>query len=177
MKSIHVLFISLFLCAITVNGQSTQEDPMSSNSVIGYLKIDDISGESKASQYEGQIEVYGLSSTIEQGSAAQVGRGRSRARAKVFPFSMVKRMDSSTAYLMLAGMQGKSFPDMTLTLVKNQKVYAIYRFENVTISKSQLDASSDRQEILSIVFENIDFTYIAPDGKKHQILFDIAAGA
>lgn len=176
MKSIYLLFISLFLCVIIVNGQSIQEDPTSSNSVVGYLKIGDIEGESKSNLFKDQIEIYGLSTAIEQGNAAQVGRGRSRARAKVHPFSMVKRMDRATAYLMLAGMQGKSFPNMILTLVKNKVVYAIYTFENVSISKSQVDASSDRQEILSIIFENITFRYIENNGDEHEITFDVAAG-
>ncbi len=163
-----------------MSSQSIQENPTSSNTVVGYLKIPDIAGESNAVRFEDQIEIFGLSSLIEQGSAARVGKGRRRARAQVSPMYVVKRIDSATPYVMLASMQGKSFPDMVITLVEsessNQIAYFIVTLENVTIIKHQFDSSSNRQEIISLSYENITVKYVSNDGSEHEITFDVAAG-
>lgn len=163
-----------------MNVQSIQENPTASSTVIGYLKIPDIDGESNAARFEDQIEIFGLSSLVEQGREAQVGKGRRRARAQVSPIDVVKSIDSATPYVILASMQGKSFPDMVITLVKsessNGSAYVIITLENVNIAKHQFDASSNRQEIMSLSYEHITVKYIANDGSEHEISYDVAAG-
>ncbi|MBU2926913.1 Hcp family type VI secretion system effector [Winogradskyella psychrotolerans] len=173
MKTIQIVIVSLFLFSIPVNAQSTQEDPMTSKNTIGYLKIGDIEGESKTKFYEDQIEIFGLASLIELEN--KTGTGRARATAAVSPITLVKKIDAATPYLMLANLQGKSYSDADITLVKSvnkvQKGYFIISLKNLVISKHQIDASSDRQEIISLTFEKITIKYIEAKG-QHEVTFD-----
>ncbi|CAH8285699.1 type VI secretion system secreted protein Hcp [Mariniflexile fucanivorans] len=179
MKLIQLLFVSLFLFSITVNAQSTQENPITSTNVTGYLKIPDISGESKSSRFKDEIEIFGLASLIEQTSGNSLGTGRIRAKANMTPISLVKNIDAATPYLMLANMQGKVFREVIITLVKSennaQTPYLIIKLQNVSIKKHQIDSSSNRQEIISLDFEKITTKYINK-GKEHEITYDLSVG-
>ena len=160
--------------------------------LTGYLKIGDIAGESQRVDHEDEIDIHDMRWNIEQGSAAQVGRGRSRARAQVDALLLKKFVDASSVYLALACMQGKSFPDMVLSLRKDSGEahldYLIITMENVTISKYEalgVGEGEDGQmveELLGLVFENVTYKYVvqADDhsaGDEHEITYDIAAGA
>ncbi|MDB2463017.1 type VI secretion system tube protein Hcp, partial [Algibacter sp.] len=97
----------------------------------------------------------------------------------VSPISVVKKIDRATPYLMLANLQGKSFRETTINLVKpqatSQSPYLTITLENVIISKHQLDSSSNRQEIISLNFEKITVKYISKDG-EHEITYSVASG-
>ena len=57
----------------------------------GYLKIDDIDGESKRADHEGEIDVYGVQlESAAQSSSASTGSGRTRGRAQVRHFTCTK---------------------------------------------------------------------------------------
>lgn len=159
--------------------------------LTGYLKIGDIAGESQRTEHEDEIDIHDIMWNIEQGSAAQVGKGRSRARAQVGALMLKKFVDASTPYLQLACMQGKSFPDMVLSVRKDSGDahldYLIITMENVTISKSEILGIGDveggeiMEEALGLVFENVTVKYVvqADDhsaGDEHEISYDIAAG-
>lgn len=159
--------------------------------LTAYLKIGDIGGESQRADHEDEIDIHDVMWNVEQGSAAQVGKGRSRARAQVGPINLRKFTDASSAYLLLACMQGKSFPDMVLSVRKDSGEahldYLIITMENVTISKFEtvgVGPEEDGQvieEVLGLVFENVTYKYTvqADDhsaGDEHEITYDIAAG-
>ena len=159
--------------------------------LTGYWKIDDIAGESQRAEHEDEIDFHDLRWNIEQGSAAQVGKGRSRARAQVGAINVRKFTDAASAYLALACMQGKSFPEMTLSVRKDSGEahldYLIITMENVTISKFETVGVGDEEdgqmieEIVGIVFENVTYKYTVQEddhsaGDEHEITFDIAAG-
>ena len=118
-------------------------------------------------------------------------KGRSRARAQVGAINLRKFTDAASAYLLLACMQGKSFPDMVLSVRKDSGEahldYLVITMENVTISKFEtigVGPEEDGQmieEILGLVFENVTYKYTvqADDhsaGDEHEITYDIAAG-
>lgn len=159
--------------------------------LTAYLKIGDIAGESQRAEHEDEIDIHDIQWNIEQGSAAQVGRGRARARAQVDALLLSKFTDASSAYLALACMQGKSFPDMVLSVRKDSGDahldYLIITMENVTISKFETCGIGDNEdgqmieECLGLVFENVTYKYTvqADDhsaGDEHEITYDIAAG-
>ncbi|KMK65235.1 type VI secretion system tube protein Hcp [Puniceibacterium sp. IMCC21224] len=159
--------------------------------LAGYMKIGDIEGESQRAEHENEIDIHDVQWNIEQGSAAQVGKGRARARAQVGALNLKKFMDASSPYLMLACMQGKSFPDMVLSIRKDSGDahldYLIITMENVTISKCELVGIGDEEdgqmieEELGLVFENVTVKYTVQEddhsaGAEHEISFDIAAG-
>ncbi len=159
--------------------------------LTGYLKIGDIAGESQRADHEEEIDIHDVMWKIEQGSAAQVGKGRSRARAQVGAIELSKFMDASSPYLMLACMQGKSFPDMVLSVRKDSGDahldYLVITMENVTISKCEMVGIGDQEdgqmieEALGLVFENVTVKYTVQEddhsaGGEHEISYDIAAG-
>ncbi len=157
----------------------------------GYLKIGDIKGESQRADHEEEIDIHDMRWNIEQGSAAQVGKGRSRARAQVSALELGKFADASSVYLALACMQGKSFPDMVLSVRKDSGEahldYLIITMENVTISKYEVLGVGEQEdgqmieEALALVFENVTYKYTVQEddhsaGGEHEITYDIAAG-
>lgn len=159
--------------------------------LTAYLKIADIAGESQRADHEDEIDIHDVTWNIEQGSAAQVGRGRSRARAQVDALIMRKFVDASSVYLALACMQGKSFPDMVLSVRKDSGEahldYLVITMENVTISKYEVLGVGDEEggqvieELLGCVFENVTYKYVVQEddhsaGDEHEITYDIAAG-
>ncbi|KAA5826386.1 type VI secretion system tube protein Hcp [Algibacter amylolyticus] len=179
MKQALVVFIGIFMFSTTLNAQSTHENPMAANTVIGFVKIPDIDGESQSKAYAREIEIYGLASLSEQLKSAQTGSGRSRARATVSPISLVKKIDAATPYLMLANLQGKFFPETTISLVnpesESQNPYLVITLKNVLISKHQIDASSNRQEIIDLKFDKITVKYITKSG-VNEISYNLATG-
>ncbi|MBU2980564.1 type VI secretion system tube protein Hcp [Lentibacter algarum] len=159
--------------------------------LTGYWKIDDIEGESQRAEHEKEIDFHDILWNIEQGSAAQVGKGRSRSRAQVGPINVRKFTDASSAYLALACMQGKSFPEMVLSVRKDSGEahldYLVITMQNVTISKFEVVGVGDEEdgqmieEIVGLVFEDVTYKYTVQEddhsaGDEHEITYDIAAG-
>lgn len=162
--------------------------------LTAYLKIGDIGGESQRADHEDEIDIHDMMWNIEQAAAAQVGRGRSRARAQVSNLILRKFSDASSVYLALACMQGKSFPDMVLSVRKDSGEahldYLIITMENVTIAQYEvlgtggMDGNQDGdmiEEKIGLAFENVTYKYTvqADDhsaGDEHEITYDIAAG-
>jgi type VI secretion system secreted protein Hcp len=159
--------------------------------LTAYLKIGDIRGESQRADHEDEIDIHDMMWNIEQGSAAQVGKGRSRARAQISGLYLNKFVDASSAYLALACMQGKSFPDMILAVRKDSGEahldYLTITMENVLISKYEVlgvGAQEDGQVIeeqIGLVFENVTYKYVVQEddhsaGDEHEVTYDIAAG-
>ena len=159
--------------------------------VTAYLKIGDIGGESQRADHEDEIDIHDIVWNVEQGSAAQVGKGRSRARAQVGAINLRKFTDAASAYLLLACMQGKSFPDMVLSVRKDSGEahldYLVITMEHVTISKYEMVGVGEEEdgqmveENLALVFENVTVKYTVQEddhsaGDEHEIEFDIAAG-
>ncbi|MEL6682860.1 MAG: type VI secretion system tube protein Hcp [Pseudomonadota bacterium] len=160
-------------------------------SLTGYLKIDDIPGESKRADHEDEIDVHGVHWKIEQLSSAARGSGRTQSRAQVESLVCYKETDASSVYLALSCMQGKSIPSATLALRKDSGDahldYLIITMENVVVTGFEMenDGTDPNDQIvtekLSLAFEkvNMKYTIQADDhsaGDEHETEFDIVAG-
>lgn len=158
--------------------------------LTGYLKIPDIDGESQRVEHEDEIDIHDMMWIIEQASVAQVGRGRSQARAKVEALKCKKYYDCSSPYIALACMQAKSFDEVVLSVRKDSGEahldYLIITMTNVIISSYHVLGVGDGEgqmieEEFGLAFEevNIKYTVQADDhsaGDEHEVEFDIAAG-
>lgn len=159
--------------------------------LAAYLKIGDIAGESQRVDHEDEIDIHDIMWSIDRKSTSQVGRGRRRARAKIRPLLLRKFTDAASAYLLLACMQGKAFPEMILSVRKDSGEahldYLVITMENVTISKFETlgvgedDEGQTIEEIIGLVFENVTYKYTVQSddhsaGGEHEITYDIAAG-
>lgn len=159
-------------------------------SLTGYLKVPDIDGESLRTEHEDEIDVHSIAWEITQGTAAQVGRGRSQSRAQVGNLAFLKFYDSASPYFALACMQGKSFDEIVLCVRKDSGEahldYLKITMTNVTISSYNMLPTSDEgqviEEEIKLTFEKINIVYTvqADDhsaGDEHEIEYDIAGGA
>ena len=106
--------------------------------LTGYLKIEDIPGESQRADHEDEIDVWGLQFDVRQMAANPVGRGRARARADIDPVVVHKAVDAASPYLAEAVWQGKRFAEMTLSVGRDsgeaQLDYLVITMENVMVT-------------------------------------------
>lgn len=157
--------------------------------LTGYMKIEDIPGESLNAEHEEEIDVHAIEWTISQGAAAQTGRGRSQARATMGAVKVAKFYDASSPYLALACMQAKSFDEIIIAVRKDSGEahldYLIITMTNVVVSGYDVlptpQDSLTIEENVSLTCEkiNIRYTVQADDhsaGDEHEIEYDIAAG-
>ncbi|MCK0094143.1 type VI secretion system tube protein Hcp [Yoonia sp. F2084L] len=163
--------------------------------LTGYLKIDDIPGESKRADHEGEIDVHDIHWNISQGSSSARGSGRTQSRAQVSSLTCYKEVDASSPYLALACMQGKSIPEATLALRKDSGdahldyltikmtncIVTTYEMLNDDADQSEDSDSDVVTERLALSFESVNMVYTvqADDhsaGDEHEIEFDIVAG-
>lgn len=158
----------------------------------GYLKIDDIKGESKRADHEDEIDCFGVGWQVAQASSATVGSGRTRSRATISDFRCHKWTDAASPYLALACMQGKNFPEIVFMARKDSGDahldYLQVTMENCIVSSFQMaqataeEASDDMiHEEVAISFEKITYKYVvqADDhsaGDEHEIEYDTVAG-
>ena len=157
----------------------------------GYLKIDDIEGESQRAEHEDEIDVHGVHWKIGRASSSSRGSGRSRSRARVESLTCYKQTDASSPYLALACLQGKSIQDVVLTLRKDSGEghldYLVITMENVVVSGFEMmnDGSNADDEVLTeqvaLSFQKVTYKYTvqADDhsaGDEHEVEFDIVAG-
>lgn len=157
----------------------------------GYLKIDDIDGESQYAEHADEIDVHGVHWKIERASSSARGSGRTRSRARVHSLTCYKKTDASSPYLALACLQGRSFPEMVLALRKDSGEthldYLVITMENVMVSGFEMmnDGSNAGDEVLTehvaLSFEKVTYKYTveADDhsaGDEHEVEFDITAG-
>lgn len=163
--------------------------------IQGYLKIDDIQGESQRADHEEEIDFYGLHWEVKQQSSSSVGHGRSRGRADVSGITLWKALDAASPYLALAAMQGKSIPEAVASVRKDSGDahldYLKITMTNCMISAVEFlnhdeepDDVNDQiiHEKITITCEkiNVIYTVQADDhsaGDEHEIEYDIGAGA
>ena len=159
--------------------------------LTGYLKIDDIQGESKRAEHEDEIDVHGVHWQIAQSSSSARGSGRTQSRAQVSSLTCYKELDASSTYLALACMQGKSIPEATFMLRKDSGEahldYLKITMTNCVVSGYEMindGADEDNQvvrEMVAFSFESVSMIYTvqADDhsaGDEHEIEFDVVAG-
>lgn len=161
-------------------------------SLAGYLKIDDIPGESRRVGHIDEIDVKGAHWKIAQASSAAGGSGRTQARAQVHTLTCIKETDAASPYLALACFKGKSIPEAVLMLRKDSgeehlDYLQITMTRCIVTSFEMLNDGTDENdnvvtEKLGLSFEEVDILYTvqADDhsaGAEHQTQFNIEAGS
>jgi type VI secretion system secreted protein Hcp len=166
----------------------------------GYLKIEDIPGESTRRGHEGEIDIHGVAWLVTQDAAASAGSGRARGRAEIAPFQFYKWNDASSPHLALAVMNGRALPEVLVSLsnpAAPKKDYLVITLANCRVTAYEIlpptEADLHAQvparrkgsitpllERLAIDFERvrIRYTTFRPDGSagaEHEVEYDVAA--
>lgn len=156
----------------------------------GYMKIPEIDGESQRVEHEEWIDIGQLVWKVDQPSNAQVGSGRTQARAIVSGIKVTKIYDASSPYIALSAMQGKSFDEVICQVRRDSGEthldYLTITMTNCVISGYEIlgateEKSHEIYETVEFSFENINIKYIVQDdahnaGDEHEVEFDVAAG-
>ncbi|WP_375229019.1 Hcp family type VI secretion system effector [Roseobacter sp. S98] len=137
--------------------------------LTGYLKIEEIPGESQRAEHEDEIDVWGIQFDVRQMAASPVGRGRARARADIDPLVVHKAVDAASPYLAEAVWKGKRFAEMTLAVRKDSGEahldYLVITMENVVITacgfgNEQAEGTdSTLYERIELEFEKVKIQY------------------
>ena len=156
-----------------------------STSVRGYMKIDDIEGESVDREHRNEIELYGISwnSSREQ---SPVGSGRNRGKINHSPIRITKSIDKASPYIMEANWKGKTIDQVEITLVTGSDnfEYMTIVLENVMISSyltRQGELPGKPYEFIGLSFEKIRVLYKSQnddgsEGDEHEVEYDVVAG-
>jgi type VI secretion system secreted protein Hcp len=152
----------------------------------GYLKIDDIEGESKRADHEGEIIVSSFSWGATRSAFRNSGGQRESGLPEVQSLSLTKDYDASSPYLALACIKAKNLGDVVLTLRKDQgdehSDYLTITLTNTLIESYQTGGGGGGNPVdsLSLSFDSIKVKYIqdADDltaGGEHEIEYDVLA--
>lgn len=137
--------------------------------ITGFLKIEEIPGESQRAGHEDEIDVHDMRWGLERTAGATIGRGRARARANVQPLVIYKHFDAASPYLAKALHQGQAFKKIVLSVRKESGGahldYLVITMENVAITSYELASSQDDivdtqlEEEVEFDFERISILY------------------
>lgn len=152
----------------------------------GYLKIDDIPGESKRSGHEEEIVVSSFSWGATRSAFRNSGGQRESGLPEVQSLSISKDFDASSPYLALACIKAKNLGDVVLTLRKDQgdehSDYLTITLTNVLVESFQTGGGGGGNPVDSVTlsFDTVKMLYIqdADDltkGGEHEMEYDILA--
>jgi type VI secretion system secreted protein Hcp len=158
--------------------------------VSGYMKIEEIPGESGRKDHEEEIII----STLQWGATRPMmntpGVGRSTGMPSVSSLVITKLYDKSSPYLAQAVLLATAFPEIVVTLRKDSGETHL-DYLTVTLSDCMIESyqfsghggdDSPPMESVAIVFNKMKVLYIeqASDhsaGGEHEFEYDIVAGA
>jgi len=139
------------------------------------IKGPDVAGESTATGFEGQIEIYSFSLGASNPTTVGPGSGGiSAGRVSVSSFNVMKKTETSSASLFNACCNGQHYDTVTVTLRKaggtaGQQIFLTYVFTDCMIESIQWSGSSggDDQptESVSLAFAKVEVTYYKQDDK------------
>jgi type VI secretion system secreted protein Hcp len=152
----------------------------------GYLKIDDIEGESKRADHEGEIIVSSFSWGATRSAFRNSGGQRESGLPEVQSLNLTKDYDASSPYLALACIKAKNLGDVILTLRKDQgdehSDYLTITLTNTLVESYQTGGGGGGNPVdsLTLSFDSIKVKYIqdADDltaGGEHEIEYDVLA--
>lgn len=136
-----------------------------------FLKLDGVPGESIDDKHKGEIELESFSwGELNSGSSGH-GGGGGAGKVVSQDLSITKRIDKSSAVLMIACATGQHFKDAVLTARKaggTQQEYLKIKLEEVLISSYQTSGGGSAmvQESVSFNFAKLEMAYKEqkPDG-------------
>jgi len=152
----------------------------------GYLKIDDIPGESKRSDHEGEIVVSSFGWGVTRSAFRNSGGQRESGLPEVQSMSISKDYDASSPYLALACIKAKNLGDVILTLRKDQgdehSDYLTVTMTNVMVEAYQTAGGGGGNPVdsISLSFDSVKMLYIEDSdsltkGGEHEMDYDILA--
>jgi type VI secretion system secreted protein Hcp len=152
----------------------------------GYLKIDDIEGESKRADHEGEIIISSFSWGATRSAFRNSGGQRESGLPEVQSIAITKDYDASSPYLALACIKAKNLGDVILTLRKDQgdehSDYLSITMTNTLVESYQTGGGGGGNPVdsLTLSFDSIKVKYIqdADDltaGGEHEIEYDVLA--
>ncbi len=129
----------------------------------GFLKIDDIDGESKAAGYQGWIDVQSF--VVGIGSSVSDSDGSTRTRSTAVPESLKveKLFDAASPYLFLASAQQKVFGSVVLesnvSLPQEGSTRIRYEFSKAGVIASNVSTGVAPHNIESSIQESVEFNF------------------
>ena len=140
----------------------------------GYIKFDDINGESQAAGRIDESDVLSWSWSVVREESGETGSTRTRGTPKVEDLVVTKVLDSASVKLLEACIQGKVHPKVTLELERPGAggaafTYLAIEMTSVVISSYSVGGAQgeDRPtESVSMNFDEVKVTYSLqnPDG-------------
>jgi len=120
---------------------------MQEHTLIFFVKIGDIKGESQDSKHKGEINVLTWSfGAAQPGASAIAGQGAGVGKVQFRDFHITKYVDSATPKLMLACASGQHFPELTFSARRaggTQAEYLKIKLTNVIISSYETTSHGD----------------------------------
>lgn len=152
----------------------------------GYLKIDDIPGESKRADHEEEIVVSSFSWGASRSAFRNSGGQRESGLPDIQSMSISKDFDAASPYLSLACIKAKNLGEVVLTLRKDQgdehSDYLTITMTNTLVENYQVSGGGGGNAVdsLSLSFDSIKMKYLqdADDltkGAEHEIEYDLLA--
>jgi type VI secretion system secreted protein Hcp len=158
--------------------------------VSGYMKIEEIPGESGRKDHEGEITISSLQWAATRPMVNTPGVGRSTGMASVSSLVVSKYYDKSSPYLAQAVLLATAFPEIVVTLRKDSGEthldYLTITLTDCMVESYNFSGAADVEtppmESISIVFNAMKILYIeqASDhsaGGEHEFEYDMVAGA
>jgi len=152
----------------------------------GYLKIEDVPGESIRSGHEEEIVVASVSWGVSRSAFRNSGGQRESGLPEVQSIAISKDYDASSPYLALACIKAKNLGEVVLTLRKDQgdehSDYLTITITNTLVENYQVSGGGGGNPVdsLSLSFDTIKIKYLqdASDltaGGEHEVEYDILA--
>jgi type VI secretion system secreted protein Hcp len=158
--------------------------------VSGYMKIEEIPGESGRKDHEGEITISSLQWAATRPMVNTPGVGRSSGMASVSSLVVSKFYDKSSPYLAQAVLLATAFPEIVVTLRKDSGEthldYLTITLTDCMVESYNFSGAADVEtppmESISVVFNAMKILYIeqASDhsaGGEHEFEYDMVAGA
>jgi type VI secretion system secreted protein Hcp len=126
-----------------------------------YLTVDGVTGESRRSGHEGEIEIQSFSFGSTNPSSVGLGGGGGVGKVSLSSFSFIKYTDAASAELFKQCCKGKHFPTAKLTLYKaggegGPLDYLLFEFEEVYVDSISWSGSAGGE---GIPMESVDFSF------------------
>lgn len=136
-----------------------------------FLKLDGIKGESKDHKHKESVDVLAWSWGASNSGSMHVGGGGGSGKANVQDISVTKYIDSSSAALLMAALNGKHIKEAKLTVRKAGEKpleYIKITMSEVLVSSVSTGGSGGEDRLtenISLNFAKIKFEYFSQDEK------------
>lgn len=153
-----------------------------------FMLIKGVKGESVDKVHKGQIDVLAWSWGVSNSGTFHVGGGGGAGKANVQDLSFTKYVDTASADLQLACMNGKHFPEAKLIVRKAGEKpleYILVTLTNVLVTSVSTGGSGGEDRLtenVTLNFGKVQFEYKVQDDKGTgkdggQYTWDIAANS